>query len=264
MSAIKRFFKRNSHNAFFGALAGFGRSLNRFYENRNHDIYSNGELRVLKVLSEFAPKHVIDGGANVGSYSRLAALHLPEAQIYSFEPVDATYEILKDTTAGELRITAIKQGLYSANVQKEIHLFSSNTHSSLVDIAGLSYETKKKQLIDLVRGDDFMKTRGLRSIDFLKLDVEGAEFDALLGFEEALTRGAIKAIQFEYGYINISTKHLLVDFYKFFESKDYVVGKIFPKTVEFREYKHKYEDFIGPNFIAVEASQKDLIARLGA
>ena len=63
-------------------------------------------------------------------------------------------------------------------------------------------------------------------------------------------------------YINISTKKLLLDFYNYFESKGYIVGKIFPKCVEFRKYEFKYEDFLGPNFIAVKKTETDLIKLL--
>jgi len=38
-----------------------------------------------------------------------------------------------------------------------------------------------------------------------------------------------------------------------------VLGKIFPKTVEFRKYEFKYEDFLGPNFIAVKNTETELI-----
>ena len=40
MSILKRIFKQNTHNSFFKVLAGFGGSLNRLHENRNHDIYT--------------------------------------------------------------------------------------------------------------------------------------------------------------------------------------------------------------------------------
>lgn len=69
-------------------------------------------------------------------------------------------------------------------------------------------------------------------------------------------------IQFEYGYINITTKKLLIDFYNYFESKGYMVGKIFPKYVEFRKYEFKHEDFLGPNFIAVKKTETELIKLL--
>jgi len=104
-----------------------------------------------------------------------------------------------------------------------------------------------------------MKDYKINEIDLLKIDLEGAEYEAILGFEEHINKGKIKMIQFEYGYINITTKHLLIDFYSYFDNRDYIVGKIFPKNVEFRKYEFKHEDFLGPNFLAVKKTETDLI-----
>jgi FkbM family methyltransferase len=262
MSKVKRIFKRNSHNALFKGLAGFGRSLNRLYENRNHDIYSNGELTILKKISKLNPQVIIDGGANIGDYSLLVNQTNPSCKIFSFEPVDSTFKKLTENTKDLDNIILVRKGLFSENCQKEIYLFNSNAHSSIYNLERLDYESKQKLIIELVRGDDFMKENEIDTIDFLKLDIEGAEYDALTGFGNSIKNGKIKAIQFEYGYINISTKKLLIDYYNFFESNDYVVGKIFPKIVEFRKYEFKHEDFIGPNFIAVRKSEADLISSL--
>ncbi len=262
MIKTKRFFKRNTHNNFFRVLAGFGRVLNRLYENRNHDPYSNGELTILKKISKLNPSVIIDGGANIGNYSLLINQLIPDVLIYSFEPVKNTFEILKKNVDSTKNIIPIRKGLYKNNCTKEIRIFPSHTHSSLVDIQGLAYETKEKQTIELIKGDDFMKKNKITEIDLLKLDIEGAEYDALLGFEEHILKGKIKMIQFEYGYINISTKRLLIDFYNYLENKGYIVGKIFPRTVEFRKYEFKYEDFLGPNFIAVKKTETELIGLL--
>ena len=262
MSIIKKIFKKNTHNNFFKALAGFGRSLNRLYENRNHDIESNGELVVLEKISKFSPSVIIDGGANVGDYSLVVNKIIPNCKIFAFEPVENTYQILLHNKKGIEKIVPVNKGLYKENGLSEINVFESNEHSSLYDIQGLNSRSNRKTTIDLVRGDDFIEENSIDSIDFLKLDIEGAEYDALLGFERSLIAGKIKAIQFEYGYINISTKRLLIDYYAFFEAKGYVVGKIFPKIVEFRRYLIKHEDFIGPNFIAVKKTEIELIKSL--
>lgn len=259
MSNLKQFIKRNSHNNFFKGLAGFGRALNRFYENRNHDTYSNGELTVLKKISKLNPSVIIDGGANIGKYSLLINQICPNAKVYSFEPVNSTFEKLKENIAGLNNIVPIKKGLYRDNCSKEINIFTSDTHSSLYDIQGLPYDSNEKQSIELINGDDFLQNNKISTVDLLKIDVEGAEYDAIVGFEKHIEQGKIKAIQFEYGYINISTKKLLIDFYNYFKSKGYIVGKIFPKTVEFRKYEFKYEDFLGPNFIAVKKTETELI-----
>ena len=259
MSTLKRIFKQNTHNSFFKALAGFGRSLNRLYENRNHDIYSNGEITVLKKIARTNPKLIIDAGANVGDYSILANQIMPACKIYAFEPVEATFQYLLSNIKDLQNVVPIKKGLFKENCELAINLFASNEHSSIYDIEGLPIGSDQQQKIELVRGDDFIKDNQIDSIDFLKLDVEGAEYDALLGFKNTIKHGAIKAVQFEYGYINISTKKLLVDYYNFFEANGYIVGKIFPKLVEFRKYHFKYEDFIGPNFIAVKKTETELI-----
>ncbi len=262
MSTLKRIFKQNTHNSFFKALAGLGRSLNRLYENRNHDIYSNGEITVLKKIATMKPTLIIDGGANVGDYSVMANQIMPDCTIYAFEPVEATFQHLLSNTENLQNVVPIKKGLFKENCELSINLFASNEHSSIYDIEGLPQSPNQKQKIELVRGDDFMRNQNIASVDFLKLDVEGAEYDALLGFETAIKNGAIKAVQFEYGYINISTKKLLIDYYTFFEANGYVLGKVFPKIVEFRKYHFKYEDFIGPNFIAVKKTETELIKML--
>jgi FkbM family methyltransferase len=259
----KRFFKRNTHNIIFKTLARVGRGLNRLYENRNHDIYSNGELTILRKLARFSPSVIIDGGANIGSYSLLVNELIPNTQIYAFEPVNSTFEKLKGNTSHINNIVSINKGLYKNNCSKEINIFTSDVHASIIEIQGWEYyDLKVKQTIELIKGDDFLKKNNIEIVDFLKLDVEGAEYDAILGFEEHIDNGSIKMIQFEYGYINISTKIMLLDYYKYFESKGYLVGKIFPKTVEFRKYKFMYEDFLGPNFIAVKKTETELIKLL--
>jgi FkbM family methyltransferase len=262
MKGLKRLFKRNSHTLFFKGLAVFGRSLNRLYENRNHDIYSNGELTVIKKIARVNPVVIFDGGANIGKYSLVLSKYMPDCKIYAFEPVKNTFRELSENIKELKNVTPVNKGLYSETVFKEINLFSSHTHSSLFDIKGISYESTDKTTIELVRGDDYMTENGIEKIDFLKLDLEGAEYDAIKGFETAFRSKKIKAVQFEYGYINISTKKLLIDYYTLLQEYGYKVGKIFPKTVEFRDYKFKYEDFLGPNFIAVLNDEKDLIRLL--
>ena len=111
--------------------------------------------------------------------------------------------------------------------------------------------------------EQFAKLQEIDQIDFIKLDLEGAEFEAILGLMDLLKTDRVRVIQFEYGYINISTRKLLIDFYTIFEKHGYVVGKIFPRNVELRKYEFKLEDFIGLNFIAVDNDEQKIIGSLG-
>lgn len=156
-----------------------------------------------------------------------------------------------------------KKGLYKENTRLKINLYSSShAHSSLHTIKGVGVNPSGIEEIELTSGDQFIQAENLTKVDLLKLDIEGAEMDALVRLTSALNRKMIRLVQFEYGYINITTKHLLADYYDFFAKFGYLLGKIYPKEVTFREYSFHHEDFIGPNFVAVHQSDRELITLL--
>jgi len=107
-----------------------------------------------------------------------------------------------------------------------------------------------------------MQEKKVERIDILKIDVEGAENLVLEGFGAAISGGQIEVVQFEYGRVNIITHFLLRDFYEFFESRGYVIGKLFPDHVDFRVYALEDEDFLGPNHFAVRKARSDIVDAL--
>jgi hypothetical protein len=112
-----------------------------------------------------------------------------------------------------------------------------------------------------MRGDEFLMREGVGEVDFLKLDVEGAEHLVLKGLADHLRQRSIRLIQFEYGRVNILTHFLLRDFYQLLAGYGYVTGKIYPNYVDFREYSLSDEDFMGPNYLACRAGD-EAVARL--
>lgn len=260
MKILKRFIKQYSHSVLVKPFAGLGKSVYRFYENRNHDVRCNGEFWLLQKISQLNPKVIFDGGANVGDYTQLINETCRDTKIYAFEPVASTYQELKrhiDKNRID-KATAVQKGLYKEDTQVTINIYSGNEHASLHQIKGVGYQPIRQEVLDVAKGDSVMKEYGIDTIDLLKLDIEGAEMDALVGFEKALNAKKIRIIQFEYGYINITSKVLLADYYDFFSARGYLVGKLYPRSVEFRDYSFKHEDFIGPNFIAIQKSDEEL------
>jgi FkbM family methyltransferase len=250
MASPKQIFKRNTHNLLFKALSGLGRSFYRMYENRNHDIHSNGEEYLLKQIGKCNPKIIFDVGGNVGEYAALAAKYSPLAKIYSFEPVSKTFESLESVSRQIENIIPIKAGLYKEKKTLEINVYDQHQLSTLYHDP-MDQRVSNKESIELLKGDEFIAEKGLDRIDFVKVDVEGAEMDVLVGFEDSIKYKKIRVFQFEYGNVNISTKVLLRDFHEYFENRGYILGKLYPKGVDFRKYEFKHEDFIGPNFVAI-------------
>ena len=101
-------------------------------------------------------------------------------------------------------------------------------------------------------GDQFCLEHGIAEIDFLKIDVEGAEQHVLQGFEQMLSRQSIDIIQFEYGYANGDAGWLMKNFYEYLEGFGYVLGPLKSKGVIFMPFKYGLNDFrSGPNFVAL-------------
>jgi Methyltransferase FkbM domain len=92
----------------------------------------------------------------------------------------------------------------------------------------------------------------------LKVDVEGAEGAVLQGFKTALAERRIDVVQFEYGFQNIFSRFLLLDFYRLLEPHGYAVGKLYPDGVCFKSWEPKDEDFYGPNYVAVLTERADI------
>jgi FkbM family methyltransferase len=252
------------------AFADFAGHALDAWKNRQYDVHLNGEVALLAALAPFQPGVLLDVGANVGEWSIAACEKLPGARVHAFEIAPATAAILAENAAplgARLAIHPIGLG----EREGKITLFASsesNTASSTIrEAIEVSAEAHGITTIEEVAarvttGDRFLREAGIEHVDFLKIDVEGAEFSVLRGFSEAFSRDAIDIVQFEYGLINLRTRDFLEDYYKFFAERGFVVGKLFPEGVAFKEYAIEDEDFAGPNYIACRACRADLIAAL--
>lgn len=262
MNKIKRLYKPLCRSPIYWFFARLGRSAIEYYENRNYDMVSNGEMRVIKILAKHHPKVVFDVGANVGEWSRIANAHFRDAEIYSFEPAPATCELLKQNLSGISNVQIHALGLSSKKERVNFNFYPEHSGQSSKYDFGIKEEATVVT-VELADGDSFCQEMGVEKIDFLKIDVEGADLEVIKGFKNFIENRGIDVIQFEYGRINIKSKALLIDFYEFLLPRGYLVGKVFPKAVEFRPYDLRHENFIGPNFLAVHKEREDIVRALG-
>lgn len=188
---------------------------------------------------------IYDVGANIGEWAALAAQCHPRATIHCFEPIEANCKVIQSRQLSNVIVNPF--GLLDDTKEVTFNLYTSCGHGSIFDWQGHK-EPSNHRSIPVVRGDDYLRNG---TVDYLKIDVEGADFLVIQGFERALRERRIKQIQFEYGECNIHSKFLLHDFYRFFRRMGYKVGKIFPRFVDFRELKPSHENFIGSNYLAV-------------
>lgn len=227
------------------------------YENSNYDFRTNGERRVLERLRGQPFTTLFDVGANVGDWAREASRAFPAARIHCFEAIPETCARLRENARGHPNIEVHEFGLADRECELEFKHYPGAP--GLTSIFDFPHAAEAVRVRGRVRaGDEFLRSAGLRSVDFLKIDVEGAELLVLQGLHESLARGAIQVVQFEYGLMNILTRNLLRDFYELLGAHGYRIGKVYPSYVEFRDYRLAHEDFLGPNYLAVRAERTDL------
>jgi FkbM family methyltransferase len=254
---------RHRRTAILRWAAGKCRRYLECYENfRNYDFRRNGEARVLQALAGEDFRCIFDAGANVGDWTALALDRFPAAQIHCFEVLEETARKLEDRMHHRSNVIVNAVGL--ADAEREVTLKCFPGASALTSIYDAPHDLPSHAARGrLMAGETYLRDRGIEHVDYLKIDVEGAEHLVLQGLAPALERGAVDVIQFEYGQGSIITKFLLRDFYAFLQPLGYRLGKIYPNHVEFRDYEFAHEDFLGPNFLAVRAQRDDLIAKLG-
>lgn len=148
--------------------------------------------RVLQNLSGI--RTVVDIGANRGQFALAARCYVPQATIYSFEPLPgpvATFRrVFAKDSAVHLHAVAIGEHKGSA----AMHVSARDDSSSLLPITGAQNRLfpgtaeSATQTIEVGRLADYLSAGDIAPPALLKLDVQGFELVALRGCEDLLDR----------------------------------------------------------------------------
>jgi hypothetical protein len=113
--------------------------------------------------------------------------------------------------------------------------------------------------VAVVRLDDVIAELHLQTVDFVKMDIEGGELDALHGATTSLPAGAIRALSFEFGINNIDSRTFFRDFWDLLNPLSFSIFRIAPggTLIHIREYREELEYFkIVSNYIAVRSEDQ--------
>lgn len=222
----------------------------------NCNIHKNGELRFMR--HELVNcKVVFDVGANIGDWAALALEINPRIILHCFEPSQVTYKRLLSRDFGKSNIILNNFGFSSTSGKRTLYVFedSSGLNSlyqrrGLEDGSGLNPQQQKETIV-LETIDNYCKANNICNIDFMKVDVEGHEFDVFNGATRMLENNRIKTIQFEYGGCCIDAKVLLKDIFEYLIGYRYKLFKVYPDRLKyFKQYDQRLENFQYQNWIA--------------
>lgn len=145
------------------------------------------EKQVRKWFTPKANDVVIDLGANVGKYSFLAAKTVGDkGRVFAVEPDPSCIPVLeKNRQLNQAsNLTIVPSAIGKDEKEIQFHLAQDGAKSS----AKWRYLQKPLETIRIMQTtlDALAESYGLKRIDWLKVDVEGAEYDAFLGGKTAL------------------------------------------------------------------------------
>lgn len=216
------------------------------------------EKEAILRLTPFLGEHpvIFDCGSNKGHFAELVLSELKEnCQLHLFEPTKMLLDYTRIKFEYDKNIIYNQLGVSDKQGKKSFYYFENynNEISSLYpDKEGWKDFPMKEGEIYVTSIDKYCTLRSIHGIDFLKLDIEGSESEAISGCSDMIKADKIKIIQVEYGghYVRANkTFQGIIDFvtplgYKIYKYS----GSNFCELTDFKEdytaenyYITKYE-----------------------
>jgi FkbM family methyltransferase len=129
---------------------------------------------------------VIDCGAHIGGFTRVA-LAAGARLVVSIEPEKLNTTAFRRNFAEELKkgsVILVEKGVWDKTGILPLHLSKTGDSHSVA----IPQNSGKDETIELTTIDVLAGTLKLPRIDFIKMDIEGAELNALRGARQALQR----------------------------------------------------------------------------
>jgi len=138
--------------------------------------------------------YILDCGANIGLSVIYLKQRYPNAEIVAFEPDEENFDLLSKNLASFSfdRVTLKKEAVWIEDTA--IQFKSDGTMGSKI-AAGSLGDTKSVQATRL---NNYLK----RKVDFLKIDIEGAEYQVLKDIESSLSNVAIMFLEYHGDFKN--------------------------------------------------------------
>jgi FkbM family methyltransferase len=217
-------------------------------------IETSGERWVLQYLAEHLRHNdkiiAFDVGANVGQYTAefIGLADKDKVIAYCFEPNRADYEQLVKNHSENPTVHCINLGM--SDKEEKAILYDNGSVYDLTPPYGKDQASPCHE-ISLTTIDAFCASEGIARIDFLKIDIEGHEFHALMGGRKMLESGGIRFIQWEFSPCNIDSRTYFRDFFNLLNPSHDIYRVLQHGLDPIKRYDGRLEVFRVTNYLAV-------------
>lgn len=235
----------------------------------------NGEYHLLHALRGVI-RTAVDAGANRGDWTaRVLAETHGLARVTCIEPDPLNLALLRRRfrDCGNVTIQAAALGatcgsceFWSEGVEGSGigHVLEKQASTLLSAEAAREGATTRKIAIQQISLNFLCRSEGLKEIDLVKCDIEGAEMSALAGADELFRSSAIGTLQLEYNATWIRTGYQMANLFDFASQYHYTLLAITPWGVtRYPAYGIGLEDFRMRNLLLAREDHLKLLKPAG-
>jgi FkbM family methyltransferase len=178
-------------------------------------------------LQESDIKTVLDVGANSGQFAEFVHKILPQANIYSFEPLTNPFKKLEMLKKEIPFLHCYQFAIGSENGEMDMHLNEFSPSSSLLSMTELHSSTfpytknSVLQKVPVRTLDSLLSEFKLDKNILLKIDVQGFEMEVLKGSKELLDKISILIVETSFQEL-YKDQPLFHEVYKYLVDKNFI------------------------------------------
>ena len=256
---LRKFYGRKIFQSIFEHLFKNGLQGMNFYNAGDYRF--SGEIRLFNYLKDKAilksDKFVFfDIGAANGEYSSkfVSIFDSLDLECHLFEPSKLYFPDLTEKLSSNI-FHINKNAIGYAS--QDIELYSCSELPGMNSIYNrnrdfwtfdLNYDYVEN--VSMTTIDEYCTNRGIKKIDFLKLDTEGNEFDCLKGAQRMLQESRIEHLLFEFGGTNVDARTYFYDFWSLLNEKYKIYRVLVDGLQPIDTYKNEHEIFVAVNYFA--------------
>lgn len=132
---------------------------------------------------------LVDIGANIGYYTVMGAQKAAKGFVYAFEPSSKTYaQLLGNIAANGLPNVEALPMAVGAPAGMQPFYVSGPDNTAMSGLREAENFSGITEMVNVVSFDEWAAANNIDRIDYIKMDIEGAETDALFSMKQTLRR----------------------------------------------------------------------------
>jgi FkbM family methyltransferase len=197
-----KYLRRNNRKLLKFKMSKYGFE---FYCRNNKDDFKVMTIHEDDIIERFLPKDgdiVVDIGAHIGLYTIISSKRVGfNGKVIAIEAHPENFEILnRNIQLNHLtNVIALNYAAYSEEERLKLYLPSGESGFTKYNTIMPKFAKRDEKFVEVTANtlDNLLQSNGIRAVNWIKIDVEGAEFEVLKGAHNVLSESKDIALLIE-------------------------------------------------------------------